>query len=48
MENFWEFIVGVATGKKSKVFWAVIIVIVLIGVVVFPYIDANFLYYKQD
>jgi len=47
MEKFWEFLVGVATGKKSKVFWAAVIVIALIGVVIFPYIDANFLYYNR-
>lgn len=37
----------VITGPKSRFFWALIVVTIIIGIIVFPYIDANFLYYDR-
>lgn len=35
----------IVTGEKRRWFFAAVIVAIILGVIVFPYIDANFLYY---
>lgn len=37
----------IATGEKRRWFFAALIIIVILGIIVFPYIDANFLYYNR-
>ena len=37
----------IISGPKRRIFWAFVIVALVIGVIVFPYIDANFLYYDR-
>lgn len=37
----------IATGEKRRIFFAVLIVLVILGMIIFPYIDANFLYYSR-
>lgn len=34
-------LVEIATGKKAKIFWAAILTIIVLLVVLYPYIDAN-------
>ena len=47
MDKLLEVLVGVATGKGSRMFWAILIVLVIIVVIIYPYIDANILYYGR-
>ncbi len=47
MDKLWELLVNVITGRRSRVFWALVIVLVIFVVIVYPYIDANFLYYDR-
>ena len=47
MDKLWELLVNVITGRRSRIFWAVVIVLVVFVVIVYPYIDANFLYYDR-
>ena len=47
MDKLLELLVGVVTGKKSGIFWSVLIVLLIAVVIVYPYIDANFLYYDR-
>ena len=37
----------IVTGEKRRWFFAAVIVAIILGVIVFPYIDANFLYYNR-
>ena len=37
----------IATGEKRRYFFAALIIIVILGIIIFPYIDANFLYYNR-
>lgn len=37
----------IVSGEKRRLFFAILIIVVLLGIVVFPYIDANFLYYDR-
>ena len=46
-DKIFDLISKVATGEKSRFFWAIIIVILITLVIIFPYIDANFLYYSR-
>ena len=46
-EKIFDFIKGLATGKYSKAFWGVMILLVIFFILIFPYIDANFLYYTR-
>ena len=47
MDKLLELLVGIVTGKKSGIFWSVLIVLLIAVVIVYPYIDANFLYYDR-
>lgn len=47
MDKLLELLVGVVTGKKSGVFWTVLIILLFTVVIIYPYIDANFLYYDR-
>lgn len=37
----------IATGEKRRWFFAFLIIFVILGIIIFPYIDANFLYYDR-
>ena len=47
MNEIIKKIVEIATGKKAKVFWAVILGAFILFLVLYPYIDANFLIYNR-
>lgn len=47
MDKLLELLVGVVTGKKSGIFWTVLIILLIVVVIIYPYIDANFLYYDR-
>ena len=47
MNEIIKKIVEIATGKKAKLFWAVILVAFILFLVLYPYIDANFLIYNR-
>ena len=42
-----EWIEKLATGKKARVFWAVVIAILIIFIIAFPFIDANLFFYHR-
>ena len=42
-----EWIEKLATGKKARVFWAIVIAILIIFGIAFPFIDANFFFYHR-
>lgn len=46
-EKVQEWLLGVITGDKSRIIWAIVIVLFFLAVIVYPYIDANFLYYDR-
>ncbi len=46
-EKIFDLISKIATGEKRRVFWATVIVVLIVFIIVFPYIDANFLYYSR-
>lgn len=46
-EKVLDWLGKILTGPKSRIFWAIVIVALVIGIIVFPYIDANFLYYGR-
>lgn len=46
-EKILDWFERIITGSKSRVFWACMIVFLIIGVIAFPYIDANILYYRR-
>lgn len=46
-EKILDWLGEVVSGPKRRIFWVFVIVALLIGVIVFPYIDANFLYYDR-
>lgn len=46
-ETIFKWLEKVITGPKSRYFWAFAIIALVAGVIVFPYIDANFLYYDR-
>mgnify|MGYP003295608995 CR=1 FL=1 len=46
-ERILDWIGEIISGPKRRFFWAFVIVALVIGVIVFPYIDANFLYYDR-
>lgn len=41
-ERILDWIGEIISGPKRRFFWAFVIVALVIGVIVFPYIDANF------
>lgn len=47
MDKLWELLVNIVTGQRSRIFWAIVIVLVVLVIIVYPYIDANFLYYNR-
>lgn len=47
MDKVWELLINVITGRRSRLFWAIVIVVVIFSVIIYPYIDANFLYYDR-
>ena len=47
MEKIFDWLVGIASGPKSRTFWAIMIIAFVLTIIVFPYIDANFLYYDR-
>lgn len=46
-ETILNWLEKIITGPKSRFFWAFAIIALVAGVIVFPYIDANFLYYDR-
>lgn len=47
MDEIIKKIVEIATGKKAKLFWAVFLGTFILFLVLYPYIDANFLIYNR-
>ena len=47
MQKIFEWIEKFASGKYSKKFWALVIIIALILIIIYPYIDANYFYYNR-
>ncbi len=47
MDSLIKKLVEIATGKKAKIFWAAILTIIVLLVVLYPYIDANFLVFSR-
>lgn len=41
MDSLIKKLVEIATGKKDKIFWAAILTIIVLLLVLYPYIDAN-------
>jgi len=46
-EKVQEWLLGIVTGEKGRIVWAIVIILFLLAVIVYPYIDANFLYYDR-
>ena len=46
-EKLLEWFEKIVTGEKRRWFFASLIIIVILGIIIFPYIDANFLYYSR-
>ncbi len=46
-EKLLEWVEKIATGEKRRWFFAALITIAILVIIVFPYIDANFLYYNR-
>ena len=46
-EKIFDFIKDFATGKHSKKFWRLVLLLIIFVLLVFPYFDANFLYYNR-
>lgn len=46
-EKLIDLLGKIVTGPKSRIFWAFVIVALVIGIIIFPYIDANYLYYDR-
>lgn len=47
MESLIKKILEIATGKKARIFWAVILAIIVLLLLSYPYIDANFLVFSR-
>lgn len=47
MDSLIKKLFEIATGKKAKIFWAVFLTIIVILLVLYPYIDANFLVFNR-
>ena len=43
MDSLIKKLLEIATGKKAKIFWAVILTIIVLLLALYPYIVANFL-----
>ncbi len=46
-EKLIDLLEKIVTGPKSRIFWAFVIVALVVGIIIFPYIDANYLYYDR-
>lgn len=46
-EKILDWLGKIVTGPKSRFFWVFVIIALIIGIIVIPYIDANFLYYDR-
>lgn len=46
-EKIFDLVKEFACGKHSRKFWGIVILLVILFLIVFPYIDANFLYYNR-
>lgn len=46
-EKLLDWLQKIVTGPRSRLFWAFVIIALIIAVIVFPYIDANYLYYNR-
>lgn len=46
-EKVLEWLHRIITGPQSRIFWAIVIIAIIIAVVVYPYVDANYLYYSR-
>lgn len=46
-EKILDWFAKIATGEKRRWFFAALIIVAILGIIVFPYIDANFLYYNR-
>ena len=42
-----EWIEKLATGKKARIFWAIVIALIVALFILFPFIDANLLFYNR-
>ena len=40
-------LIELATGKGARIFWGVAIIIIILGVIIFPYLDANYFYFNR-
>ena len=47
MDSLIKKLLEIATGKKAKIFWAVILTIIVLLLALYPYIDANFLVFSR-
>lgn len=47
MDSLIKKLFEIATGKKAKIFWAVFLAIIVLLLVLYPYIDANFLVFSR-
>ena len=47
MQKILEWIDRFASGKHSKKFWAIVIILCVLVMIVYPYIDANYFYYNR-
>lgn len=47
MSDIINKIIEIATGKNAKVFWAIILGVFVIFLLLYPYIDANYLVYNR-
>ena len=46
-EKILDWLQKIITGPKGRLFWVFVIAAIVIGAIVFPYIDANYLYYNR-
>lgn len=46
-EKIFDIVKSFATGKKNKLFWGIVIILIILAVIILPYIDANFWYYNR-
>ena len=47
MNEWIELFTKIITGEKSRYFWVGLIVVAIMAIIIFPYVDANILYYDR-
>lgn len=47
MNEWIELFTKIITGEKSRYFWVGLIVVAILAIIIFPYVDANILYYDR-